>query len=123
MMASAEKEGVQTFEQQGRKIVSTKFMVHGDTLDAEISYTFPKFDAVEGLKTLDDELFIVVNAGREIIRTNGKVKSWEHNSTRIVWPKDARRLMYQIREKTLPPSTSLAALYLRYGRPTSSGGH
>lgn len=123
MMASVEKEGAQAFEKEGRRIVSTQFMVRGDTLDAEISYTFPKFDSVEGLKKMDDELFVVVNAGREILRTNGKIKPWEHNSTRIVWPKDARRLMYQIREKTLPASTSLAALYLRYGHPTSSGGH
>lgn len=123
MMSSAEKEGIQAFEKEGRKVISTQFQVNGDTLNAEISYTFPRIDAVEGLKQKGDELFVVVNEGREILRTNGKIKSWEHNSLRIVWPRTAKRLMFQIREKLLPSSTSLAALYLRYGRSTSAGGH
>jgi hypothetical protein len=115
MMASVQKEGVAEFEQGGRKVVSKQFYAGGDTLNAEIVYTFPNLEQVEGLKVKKDELFVVVNEGREIVKTNGSVKSWIRGSQRIVWPRDAKRLMYQISEKTLPAGVSLAGLYLKYG--------
>ena len=76
MMASIEKEGVVEFEKGGRKVTSKQFFAAGDTLSAEISYTFPNLSQVEGLKLRKDEMFVVVNKGREIIRTNGSVESW-----------------------------------------------
>jgi hypothetical protein len=121
MMASVETEGVKDFEQNGRKVTAKQFFVNGDTLSAEISYTFPAIDQVEGFKSRGDEIYVVVNEGREIVRTNGKIKSWERNAQRIVWPKDARRLIYQIREKAVPRTTSLAALYERYTRRGGGG--
>ncbi len=122
MMASVQKEGVTEFEQGGRKVTSKKFYASGDTLTAELIYTFPRLDQVEGLKVKDDELFVVVHEGREIVRTNGKIRSWIHGSQRIVWPRDAKRLMYQIHEKALPPGVSLAPLYLKYGFTPPEGG-
>lgn len=115
MMASVQKEGVTEFERGGRKVLSKQFFASGDTLTAEIIYTFPNLDEVEGLKVRKDELFVVVNDGREIVRTNGSIESWTRNSRRIVWPRDAKRLMYLIREKTLPETMSLAPLYQKYG--------
>jgi hypothetical protein len=122
MMASIQKEGVTKFEQGGRKVTSKQFYASGDTLTAEIIYTFPNLDQVEGLKIRKDELFVVVNDGREIVRTNGKVKSWVRGSRRIVWPRDAKRLMYQVSEKALPGAVSLAPLYLKYGFNSPEGG-
>ena len=122
MMASIQKEGLTEFERGGRKVLSKRFYAGGDTLTAEISYTFPHLEQIEGLKVSKDELFVVVHAGREIVRTNGKVRSWVRGSQRIVWPRDAKRLMYQIREKTLPKSVSLAPLYRKYGYTIPEGG-
>jgi hypothetical protein len=122
MMASIQKEGLTEFEQGGRKVLSKQFYASGDTLSAEINYTFPSLDQIEGLKVKKDELFVVVHEGREIVRTNGKVRSWVRGSQRIVWPRDAKRLMYQIREKTLPKSVSLAPLYMKYGYTIPEGG-
>jgi hypothetical protein len=122
MMASIQKEGLTEFEQGGRKVLSKRFYAGGDTLTAEINYTFPNLDQIEGLKVKKDELFVVVHEGREIVKTNGKVRSWAHVAQRIVWPRDAKRLMYQIREKTLPKSVSLAPLYLKYGYTSPEGG-
>jgi hypothetical protein len=122
MMASIQKEGLTEFERGGRKVLSKRFYAGGDTLTAEISYTFPHLEQIEGLKVSKDELFVVVHAGREIVRTNGKVRSWVRGSQRIVWPRDAKRLMYQIREKTLPKSVSLAPLYEKYGYTIPEGG-
>jgi hypothetical protein len=121
MMASAELDGIKDFERNGRKVTSKQFMVNGDTLSAEITYTFTQLEMLEGIKIKDDEIFVVVNDGRDIVRSNGKIKSWERGSQRIVWPIDTKRIMYQIRERSLPPSVSLAELYIRYnGKP--SGG-
>jgi hypothetical protein len=122
MMASIQKEGLAEFEKGGRKVLSREFYAGGDTLSAEINYTFPGLEQIEGLKVKKDEMFVVVQEGREIVRTNGKVRSWVRGSQRIVWPRDAKRLMYQIREKTLPPSISLAPLYTKYGYAIPEGG-
>jgi hypothetical protein len=122
MMASVQKEGLTEFEQGGRKVLSKRFYASGDTLTAEINYTFPTLDQIEGLKVKKDELFVVVHEGREIVRTNGKVRSWVRGSQRIVWPRDAKRLMYVIREITLPKSASLAPLYRKYGYTIPEGG-
>ncbi len=121
MMSSAELDGIKDFERNGRKVTSKQFMVNGDTLSAEITYTFTQLEMIEGIKIKDEEIFVVVNDGRDIVRTNGKIKSWERGSQRIVWPIDTKRIMYQIRERSLPPSVSLSELYIRYnGKP--SGG-
>jgi hypothetical protein len=119
MMASVALEGGKEFEKAGRKVLSKQFQVNGDTLNAEITYSFSSIDALEVLKQVNEEYFVVVNEGREIIKTNGKIKPWEGRTQRIVWPKETKRLMYQIREKVMPPSTSLASLYVRYdaGKP------
>jgi hypothetical protein len=121
MMASVQKEGVVEFEKGGRKVTSKQFSASGDTLSAEIIYTFPDLDQVEGLKVKKDELFVVVSDGREIVRTNGSVQSWTRNARRIVWPRNAKRLMYQIREKTFPESVSLAPLYVKFGSTPPEG--
>jgi hypothetical protein len=121
MMASVEKEGLTEFEAGGRKVLSKHFSASGDTLSAEIIYTFPNLDQIEGLKVKKDELFVVVNEGREIVRTNGSVKSWVKGSQRIVWPRDAKRLMYQIRETTPVLGTSLAGLYRKFGTALPEG--
>jgi hypothetical protein len=87
----------------------------GDTLSAEIAYTFPNLGQIEGLRVKKDEMFVVISAGREIVRTNGSVESWIRGAHRIVWPRDAKRLLYQVSEKTMPNARSLAPLYLKYG--------
>ena len=114
MMASADSEGVKEFEQEGRKILSKHFLVSGDTLSMELTYSFPRFESLEGLKRTEEGIFVVVKEGREITKTNGKVQSWENDARRIVWPVNAKRLVFQITETSLPASTSLAALYHKY---------
>lgn len=57
---------------------------------------------------------MVVGEGRELVRTNGRAETWKQDAQRITWDADARRLMYVIREKNLPPSTSLARWYIKF---------
>jgi hypothetical protein len=111
MMSSFESEGVREFEENDRKVTSKRLFTHDDTLIAEIGYTFTNLGAIEGLHVTEDELYLVVRGSREVVRTNGRVESWQQNAQRIVWSRDAQRLVFQIREKSLPPSVSLARFY------------
>jgi hypothetical protein len=114
MMSSFETSGIQDFEKMGRKVTGKRFYVQGDTLIAEITYTFPSLDAIEGLRITRDELFVVVNQGRVVARTNGSIEQWEKTQERIVWDRDAKRLLFRISEQTIPPSRSLAQYYLNW---------
>ena len=116
LMGSLEKNGYRDFEQSGRKVTDARFYVHGDTLGVEIRYTFSSLAAVEGLRVTPDELYMTVADTREVVKTNGAVSTELKDMHRIAWPRDARRLMYVISEKQMPPSTSLASLYLKFGR-------
>ncbi len=114
MMIAYGKPGVAEFEQNGRKITSKAFSVHGDTLILDITYTFSSLEGVEGLRVTPDELYIALGEGREVVKTDGKVSSWLNNTKRIVWATDATTLHYVVREKNLPPSVSLASLYRKW---------
>lgn len=111
MMSSYEKEGAEQFSRQGRTITEKKLFTIADTLYAEIGYRFEQLAALEGMHVTDEEIYVVVPATRRVVRTNGKVQPWTSEAVRIVWKRDARRLLYQITENSLPPSTSLARFY------------
>jgi hypothetical protein len=111
MISSYEKEGAAQFSRQGRTITDKKLYTVADTLYAEIGYRFEQLAALEGMHITDSEIYVVVPATRHVVRTNGKIQAWSSDGVRIVWKRDARRLLYQITENSLPPSTSLARLY------------
>lgn len=111
MMSSYEKEGAEQFSRQGRTITNKKLFTIADTLYAEIAYRFDQLAALEGMHVTGEEIYVVVPATRHVVRTNGRVLPWANDAVRIVWKRDARRLLYQITENALPPSTSLARFY------------
>ncbi len=116
LIASFQKEGIADFEKMGRKVTDKKLFLQGDTLVAEITYTFPSLDAVEGLRVTPDEIYVVVNQQRDIVRTNGTPQTWQEHQKRIRWDRNARRIYFRIRENSLPPSVSLAGLYRKWSR-------
>ena len=111
MISSYEKEGAEQFSREGRSITEKKLYTIADTLYAEIGYRFAQLTALEGMHVTGEEIYVVVPATRHVVRTNGKVQPWSSEAVRIVWKRDARRLIYQITENSLPPSTSLARFY------------
>jgi hypothetical protein len=111
MISSFETGAEEDFEAQGRAIVDKKLYTRGDTLYGELTYSFKELAAAEGLRVREDEIFVVVPPTREIVRTNGKIRNEENGGQRIVWERSAPRLLYVIREKSLPPSVSLAPYY------------
>ena len=116
MLKTYDRYGIDEFERSGRKIVDKHFLVHGDTLILEVSYVFSKIEAVEGLRVTKEGLYMAVGEGREILKTNGNIEEVKQGVQRIAWDADAKRLMYVIREKSMPPGESLAALYRKSGR-------
>ncbi len=115
MMGALDQEKVKDFEGRERRLTGKRFMVHGDTLIAEVTYQFSSLGSIDGLNVTDDMLFIIVAEGDEVVKTNGKVESWGHTGTRIVWDRNATSLVYQIRQAFVPESYSLAPYYLKYG--------
>lgn len=111
MMSSYEKEGEKEFTRQGRTITAKKLFTRADTLYAEIGYTFANLQAIEGLHVTDTDIYVVVPVTRHVVRTNGQIEPWTGDAKRIVWKRDARRLLYQITENSLPASASLARYY------------
>ena len=116
MMQAYDKYGVEEFEQQGRKIVNKEFQVHGDTLILEISYLFPNPGAIEGLRRTKDDMYMVVGESREVVTTNGRIEKAKDGSQSIHWDSNGKQLLYIIKEKSLPPSRSLAGWYLKLHR-------
>jgi hypothetical protein len=111
MMASFESDLEDEFARRGRTLEAKRLLVQGDTLNAELLYSFRKLTAIEGLMVTPDELAIIVGPEREIVRTNGTIRPWHQNSLKISWPRDAERMLYRIRERTVPPSVMLGSQY------------
>lgn len=111
MLTSFQGDVEDEFQRKGRTLVEKRFVLQGDTLNAEMHYTFRKLTAVEGLLVTSEELAIVVAEDREIVRTNGTVSAWHNNTKKISWPRDAERLMYRVREREVPPSVLLGPKY------------
>jgi hypothetical protein len=111
MLASYQGDIDVEFERRGRTLLSKKFLTSGDTLSAELQYSFRKLTAIEGLLVTANELSIIVAQEREIVKTNGTVSQWHQNSQKISWPRDAERLMYRIRERVIPPGVMLGRAY------------
>jgi hypothetical protein len=108
---------VKEFEQGGRTILSRHLRARGDTLEAEIEYTFTSPEgAVNGLRVTDDEFTLTFSPDRQIVRTNGSTERTASGGTRITWDREVRRLTYEVREKSLPSSVSLAPLYRAFVR-------
>lgn len=108
--------GERLFEQNTRKLLGKQVMVQGDTFSLEIRYSFGRLDAVEGIRANADELFLAVGPDNEIVRTNGEVERWVEDLHRIVWPREATRLSYRIRERSPRASTSIVRWYRELSR-------
>lgn len=116
LMRAYGAEKVNEFEQFGRRITGKRLRVVGDTLMAEVTYTFTYLDAIDGLRATRDDIMLVFGPEMEVVGTNGKTSRTESDGTRITWKRDAERLVYEVRERELPQCTSLAPLYKRYER-------
>ena len=123
MMDSFEREGIRDFERGGRRVANKRFVVHGDTLSAEIEYTFEYLEDIEGLNVTDEEFSIIVPEDRVVVWTNGRVSPCDRGALRIVWNRTATLLAYRVGEKKLPSSVSLAPLYLEQRNKSGRGSY
>jgi hypothetical protein len=116
LMAAYGAKHVAEFEKYGRQITARRLRVRGDTLMAEVTYIFHSLEGIDGLRVTKEEMSLTFSLEREVVRTNGKISRTENQGTLITWHRDARRLVYEVREKQLPPSTSLVPIYQKYVR-------
>ncbi len=112
MMSSFKADAVRDFEKRGRVITAKRMFTREDTLIAEVAYTFTSLQAIEGMHVTDQDLYVTVKGDCEVVRTNGTLAAGPDGGQRISWKRNAPRLFFQIRERALPPSTSLSRLYL-----------
>jgi hypothetical protein len=106
-------EFVPEFEREGRLISAKQLYVAGDTLIADVTYTFNSLTAIEALSVRPEEVLLFVSAEREIVETNGTVADRPGGGWTITWPRSERRMHYVIRERPPIPGVSLAPLYGR----------
>ena len=106
-------KGLSEFENEARTVTSKQLIVRGDSLIAEIRYTFSSLEGLEGFRSHKDEIFVAVAPRNEVVKSNGSVESYEKNRVRIRWDRSDKKLMYQITEKDFPSSVSLARRFLR----------
>jgi hypothetical protein len=99
------------FVTETRRITAQQVFLAGDTLVGELAYIFRGYGDLEGVRVSDDEIAVIVPPEKAVVKTNGKVEDRSEGGVRIVWERDATRLMYEISERVVPPSTSLAPLY------------
>jgi len=116
LMGSYDDSTLSSFEDGNRKVIRRQLITSGDTLTAEVAYTFTSLEAVEGLRVTEDEIAVLVDPTREIVRTNGSREPLESGGVRIVWDRDAARLHFEIRERSLPPSVLLGPFHRRVPR-------
>lgn len=99
------------FETPGRIITGKQLLLSGDTLVGEVAYAFRSLDDLEGLRESEDEFFVLVGPDRVVVQTNGRIVPGETGGVRIVWTKETTRLQYEIAERLVRPSLSLAPRY------------
>ena len=114
LMTAYGSDSVEDFEKSGRKITGKQLRVSGDTLMAEVTYMFHSLEAIEGLRMTKEGMSLVFTPDREVVRSNGKVSRTDKNETQIMWELGSQRLVYEVREKNIPVSTSLAPFYRKY---------
>jgi hypothetical protein len=116
MMKVLRDSAITGFESRTRRITAKQLLLSGDTLKAEIAYDFDGYGDLEGMQVNDEAIFVNVPPERVVVKTNGKVEKVAEGGYRIVWERDASRLMYEIAERFVRPSTSLARMYRAYLR-------
>jgi hypothetical protein len=104
------------FETGTRTITARRLVLDADTLNGEMAYEFAGFGDVEGLRITDDALSVLVSPERVVVKTNGTIEERSEGGVRIVWDRDARELQYEISERFVRPSTSLAGMYRKRTR-------
>lgn len=88
-------EFISSMKKEGKDITSRKLIKNGDTLDAEVVYSFDKISDVENIMKDKDFYYLTLEPTDSVIATNGEViVTPEHK--RILWAGKMKNLKFEM---------------------------
>ena len=86
---------INSMKKEGKDITSRKLIKNGDTLDAEVVYSFDKISAVENIMRDKDFYYLTLQPTDSVVSTNGEViVTPEHK--RILWDSKMKNLKFEM---------------------------
>lgn len=90
---------LQAMKQEGKNIQSRELQVSGDTLDADVVYTFNSITSVENMQHDAGFFYLTLEPTDSVISTNGEIIS-TRDRKRILWDKSMSTLKFEILSNT-----------------------
>ncbi len=92
-------EFLQQMKQEGKNIQSRQLFVSGDTLDANVVYTFDSITSVENMQHDAGFFYLTLEPTDSVVATNGEIIS-SKDRKRILWDKSMKTLKFEILSNT-----------------------
>jgi hypothetical protein len=90
---------LKAMKQEGKNIQSRELQVSGDTLDANVVYTFSSISSVENMQHDAGFFYLTLEPTDSVISTNGEIISTKDRK-RILWDKSMSTLRFEILSNT-----------------------
>ncbi len=90
---------LQAMKQEGKNIQSRELYVSGDTLNANVVYTFNSITSVENMQHDAGFFYLTLEPTDSVISTNGEIISTKDRK-RILWDKSMSTLRFEILSNT-----------------------
>ena len=90
---------LQSMKQEGKNIQKRELYVSGDTLDANVIYTFDSITSVENMQHDAGFFYLTLEPSDSVISTNGEIIT-SKDRKRILWDKSMKTLKFEILSNT-----------------------
>jgi hypothetical protein len=90
---------LQSMKQEGKNIQSRELQVSGDTLDANVVYTFDSITSVENMQHDAGFFYLTLEPTDSVISTNGEIIS-SKDRKRILWDRSMKTLRFEMLSNT-----------------------
>ncbi|HKB86515.1 MAG TPA: hypothetical protein VKD08_10120 [Ignavibacteriaceae bacterium] len=90
---------LQSMKQEGKNIQSRQLFASGDTLNANVVYTFDSITSVENMQHDAGFFYLTLEPTDSVIATNGEIIS-SKDRKRILWDKSMKTLTFEILSNT-----------------------
>ena len=95
---------IQSMKQEGKNINSRELYVNGDTLDANVVYSFDSITSVENMQHDAGFFYLTLEPTDSVISTNGEIIT-SKDRKRILWDKSIKTLKFEILSNTFTNGT------------------
>ncbi len=93
-----------SMKQEGKDITTRKLFKSGDTLDAEVVYSFDKISDVENIMKDKDFYYLTLEPTDSVISTNGEVVVTQEHK-RILWDSKMKNLKFEMFSQSFEKGT------------------